>query len=61
MKANSAKAKQLAQSGWSKDSIEHLKADLHIKRSKSKLNISQPIKKTTQQPAKKVITLDQGR
>lgn len=44
MKANSAKAKQLAQSGWSKDSIEHLKADLRIKSSKPKLNISQPIK-----------------
>ena len=53
MKTNSAKAKQLAQSGWSKDSLEHLKADLRIKNSKPKLNISRPIKKTTQQPMKK--------
>lgn len=56
MKTNSAKAKQLAQSGWSKDSLEHLKADLRIKNSKPKLNISQPIKKTTNQPMKKPST-----
>lgn len=53
MKANSAKAKHLAQSGWSKNSLEHLKADLSIKDSKPKPNVSQSIKPTNPQPAKK--------
>lgn len=53
MKANSAKAKQLAQSGWSKDSLEHLKVDIRIKNNKPKLNVSQPINKANPQPEKK--------
>ena len=50
MKANSAKAKHLAQTGWSKNSIEHLKAELRIKNKQPKVNISQSVKTANQKP-----------
>lgn len=50
MKANSAKAKHLAQTGWSKNSIEHLKAELRVKNKQPKLNISQSVNNANQKP-----------
>ena len=49
----SRKEKRMAQSDWSYNSIEHLKAQMRIKPKKTSINISKPIDKP-EKPAPKV-------
>lgn len=44
-KANSNKARTMAQNDWSYNSIQHLKAEMHIKSKRSEPKISEEIKK----------------